>query len=233
MRRPQSRVPAPSRVGVEPGPERRTSAAGLVDRLAAGAVDVVLGDDGGAGLDLRRDGAAVERGDGHVDPVLADRPRLLGDECLDRAGVEVLDLVGPGVEADDLHRVRLAGLLDAVGAALGGEEVGGEDADEVRVLLQRGAHQVRRGGRVVVGVLDADVLELRVGLHGVLEPLRPRVGGGDAGVDRHHHDLAAVRVECLERLEGRLAARLVVGGDRGGRVGRVLGRRVDENDLGA
>src|SRR3954468_21613173 len=101
-------VPFRSRCGL------RTSAAGLVDRLTAGAVDVVLGDDGGAGLDLRRDGAAVERGDGHVDPVLADRPRLLRDECLDGARVEVLDLVGPGVEADDLHRVRLAGLLDAV-----------------------------------------------------------------------------------------------------------------------
>src|SRR5690242_18948469 len=75
------------------------SAAGLVDGLASGAVDVVLGDDGGTGLDLRSDGAAVQCGDGLVDAVLADRPRLLGDECLDGAGVEVLDLVGPGVEA--------------------------------------------------------------------------------------------------------------------------------------
>ena len=55
------------------------------------------------------------------------------------------------------------------------------------------------------------------------KPLARCVGGGDAGVDRHHHDLAAVRVELLDRVEGGLAAADVVGGDRRGGERRVLG----------
>ena len=51
---------------------------------------------------------AVERGDGHVDAVLADELGLLGDQRLDGALLERLHLVGPGVEADDLHLVALA-----------------------------------------------------------------------------------------------------------------------------
>ena len=39
------------------------------------------------------------------DALQADVVRLLGDEGLDVAGLELLDLVRPGVEADDLGRV--------------------------------------------------------------------------------------------------------------------------------
>ena len=131
---------------------------------------------------------------------------------------------GPGVEPDDLHLVALAGLLHTGGGALGGEQVRGEDADEVGVLLQRGADQLCCGRRVVVGVLHADVGELAVGLDGVLEALDARVGRRDAGVDGHHQDLAALGVQLLDRVEGRRAAALVVAGDL--RTPRTTGRSV-------
>src|SRR6185436_15258388 len=80
----------------------RGSAAGLVGGLAALAAEVLLGDGGEAGLDLRLDLAAVERGNGLVDAVLADVAGLLGDQRLHGALLQGLDLVGAGVEADDL-----------------------------------------------------------------------------------------------------------------------------------
>ena len=51
-------------------------------------------------------GLPVEGRDGLLDALLADVERLLGDEGLDVPGLELLDLVGAGVEADDLHRRR-------------------------------------------------------------------------------------------------------------------------------
>ena len=44
----------------------------------------------------------VERGDGLLDALQTDVVRLLGDEGLHVAGLELLDLVGARVEADDL-----------------------------------------------------------------------------------------------------------------------------------
>ena len=130
------------------------SAGGLVHRV--GGVDVVGGDDGEPGLDLRGHGAAVECGDSLVQAVGADGSGLLGDQGLYGAVLECLDLVGAGVEADDGDLVTLAGLLHAGCGAFGGEQVGGEDADDVRVLLQGRGDQLRGRGGVIVRVLHSD-----------------------------------------------------------------------------
>ena len=99
--------------------------------------------------------------------------------------LEVLDLLGAGVEADDLHLAQLARLADAGRGALGGEQVGGEDALEVGVLGQRGLGD--RGGlrRVVVVELLADVGQAGL-LGALLEALGAQVGGRDAGLDVDH-----------------------------------------------
>src|SRR5690348_13767790 len=85
----------------------RPSAAGLVGGLAARAVEVVLGDGGEAGLDLRGDLPAVEGGDRLVHAVLADDAGLLGDQRLHGALLQGLDLVRPGIEAHDLDGAGL------------------------------------------------------------------------------------------------------------------------------
>src|SRR5215207_2186943 len=130
------------------------SAVGLVDRVLVLA-QVVLGEDHGAGGDLRLGRVAVQRGHGLLDALGADVGRLLRDERLDEAVLQVLDLLGAGVEADDLHRVLLARFAQAGGRALGAEQVGGEDALQVRVLGQRGLDDRGRLVRLVVVVLDA------------------------------------------------------------------------------
>ena len=61
-------------------------------------------------------------------PCLPISAGLLGDQGLDDAVLEVLDLLRAGVEADDLDLAELAGLRRAGGGALGAEQVGGEDA---------------------------------------------------------------------------------------------------------
>ncbi len=129
---------------------------------------------------------------------------------------------GPASKPTILTWPLLPACLHAGGGALGGEQVGGEDADQVGVLLQLGADELGRGRRVVVAVLHADVGELAVGLDGVLEALGAGVGRRDAGIDTHDHDLAALGVQLLDGVEGRLAAALVVAGDRG--YGDTTGR---------
>ena len=69
-----------------------------------------------------------------LDALLADVVGLLGDQRLHVACLELLDLVGAGVEADDLDLAGLSGLLDAGGDALRGEQVRREDTGEVGVL---------------------------------------------------------------------------------------------------
>src|SRR3954470_6611424 len=118
-------------------PPERDSAGRLVDRVLV-LSQVVLGDDREPGADLRLGGLALQRGDGLLDALLADLGRLLGDEGLDRALLEVLDLLRAGVEADDLDLAELAGLTQAGSGALGPEQVRGEDAGEIGVLGQRG-----------------------------------------------------------------------------------------------
>src|SRR6478609_11540865 len=93
-------------VRVSAGSDGRDSARGLVGVLRR--VDVVLGDDGEPGLDLRGGLATVEGQHGLVQTVGADGCRLLGNQGLNDAVLERLDLVGTGVEADDLDLVLLA-----------------------------------------------------------------------------------------------------------------------------
>jgi len=77
-----------------------------------------------------------------VDAEFADETGLLGNQRLDGALLQRLDLIRACVEADDLHLAALASLLDAGGRAFGGEQVGSEDPDEVGVLLQLGADEL-------------------------------------------------------------------------------------------
>ena len=135
----------------------------------------------------------VREANGLVDAVDTDLVRVLGDERLDGAVLQLVDLVRAGVEADDLDLVLLVGLPDTGGGAGGREGVGGEDADDVGVLGQRRRDQPGRRGGVVVAVLHAEVVELGVRLGGRLEALDAGVDGRDAGVGRHDQDLAAVR----------------------------------------
>ena len=104
--------------------------------------------------------APVQGGHGSVYAVLPDHCRLLRHQRLNRSLFEGLNLVRAGVEADDLDLLLLPGLAYAGGGAFCGEQVGGEDSNDVGVLLERRAHQVGRGGRIILGVLDAEVLEL-------------------------------------------------------------------------
>ena len=137
----------------------------------------------------------LERRDGLLDALGADVGRLLRDERLEQPVLEVLDLLGAGVEADDLHAVLLAGLAQAGGRALGAEQVGREDALEVRVLGQLRLDDRRGLVRLVLAVLDADVVEPEL-LGLLLEALGAQVGGRDArlGVDDEHRALAADRL---------------------------------------
>jgi len=138
-----------------------------------------------------------------------------------------------GVESDDGDGVRLAGLLHTGRGALSGEQVRSEDAHDVGVLLERSRDDLRSGRRLVVAVLHTEVGELVVSRDGLLEALGASVGGGDAGVDRDHEDLAALRVCFLDRVERRSATALVVARDLRDRERRVVDGGVDEDDLDA
>jgi hypothetical protein len=62
--------------------------------------------------------------------------------------------------------------------------------------------------------LDPKVLERRVLLDRVFKAFHTRVSGGNARVNGHHHDLAAVRVELLDGIESGLSTTLIVRSDR-------------------
>src|SRR5262249_14932232 len=112
------------------------SAGGLVDRrLALRRRLVGLRDDGELGADLRGGRLAGQGLVGLVHRVGPDHVRRLGDERLHGALLQRGDLVGLGVEADDLDLAGLAGLADTGGGALGGEQVGREDPDDAGILL--------------------------------------------------------------------------------------------------
>src|SRR3954447_16593930 len=210
---------------------RDSSAGGLVGgRLVLG--EVVLRQRHEAGADLLLGRLAGQRRVGLLDPLRADVGGLLGDERLHRPGLQVGDLLRARVEADDLHLVQLARLLDAGGGALGGEQVRGEDALEVRVLGEHGLRDRRRLRRVVVVELLAEVRQPR-GLRALLEALRAGVGRRDARLDVVDEDLARAADELRERLRRLLAAALVVARDLGHRELRLVERGVDEHDLRA
>src|SRR5665811_2347410 len=79
------------------------AAGGLVQVLLHRRVgQVVLGERGERGLDDAGRGLALERQDGLLHTGDADAVRILGDQALDDAGIEVLDLLGTGVEGDGL-----------------------------------------------------------------------------------------------------------------------------------
>src|SRR5829696_4394647 len=111
----------PSR-GAPGGAPRSASAGRLVERVLA-VGQVVLGDRGRLGADLLRGRLALERVERLLDALRADVGRLLGDQRLHGAVLEVLDLLRAGVEADDLDVLRTR-LADAGRGALGGEQVG-------------------------------------------------------------------------------------------------------------
>src|SRR5215207_9950750 len=158
-------------------------AAGLVERVLA-VGEVLLGDRHRLGADLRRRLLAVERLDGLLDALGADVGRLLRDQRLDVALLELLDLRRPGVEADDLHVALLAGLAYAVGRALGGEQVGCEDALDVRVLGELGLDDRGRALRLVLGEVLPEVVQAGL-LGALLEALRTGVGGQRRSVAHH------------------------------------------------
>src|SRR5215203_739326 len=91
------------------------SAGRLVERVLV-VGEVVLRDGGEAGADRGLGRLALDRGDGLLHAELADLRRLLGDQRLDDAVLEVLHLLRAGVEADDLDRVELARLAQAARA---------------------------------------------------------------------------------------------------------------------
>ena len=91
--------------------------------------------------------------EGWLDALDADVVGLLGNQRLDVAGLELLDLVRPGVEADHLDLARLAGLLQPGGHALGSEQVGGEHALQVGVFGQRRGDHLCCCRRLIVRVL--------------------------------------------------------------------------------
>src|SRR4051794_15319610 len=140
-----------SAAGRRSAPRPAVSSAGrLVERVLV-LGQVVLGDRHGLRADLLGGRLARERVVGLLDALGADVGGLLRDQRLHRAVLEVLDLLGTGVEADDLDLA--ASLAGARRRALGGEQVRPEHALEVGVLLQRRLHLGRRDLRLVVGVL--------------------------------------------------------------------------------
>src|SRR4051812_1924227 len=210
---------------------RGSSAGGLVGgRLVLG--EVVLRQRHEAGADVRLRRLAGKGRVGLLDALRPDVGRLLGDQRLDGSRLQVGDLLRARVEADDLHLVPLARLLDAGGGALGGEQVRGEDALEVRVLGEHGLRDRRRLRGVVVVELLAEVRQPR-GLRTLLEALRAGVGRRDARLDVVDEDLPRAADELRERLRGLLAAALVVARDLRHRHLRLVERGVDEHDLRA
>src|SRR4051794_21528262 len=101
-------------------PRGLASAGRLVERVLA-VGQVVLGDRGGLGADLLRGRLALERVERLLHALRADVGRLLGDQRLDGAVLEVLDLLRAGVEADDLDVLRPR-LADGGRGALGREQ---------------------------------------------------------------------------------------------------------------
>src|SRR3954454_8465831 len=206
---------------------RDSSAGGLVrGRLVLG--EVVLRQRHEAGADVRLRRLAGQGRVGLLDALRPDVGRLLGDQRLAGSRLQVGDLLRARVEADDLHLVPLARLLDAGGGALGGEQVRGEDALEVRVLGEHGLRDRRRLRGVVVVELLAEVRQPR-GLRTLLEALRAGVGRRDARLDVVDEDLPRAADELRERLRRLLAAALVVARDLGHRELRLVERGVDED----
>src|SRR5215207_1898200 len=158
-------------------------AAGLVERVLA-LLEVVLGDRDRLGADLRRRLLVVQSLDGLLDALRADVGRLLRDQRLHVALLELLDPGGPGVEADDLHVARLACLAHAAGRALGGEQVRREDALDVRVLGELGLDDRGCALRLVLREVLPEVLQAEL-LGALLEALRTGVGGQRRSVAHH------------------------------------------------
>src|SRR5688500_11636603 len=217
-----------------PGAGETGSAAGLVQRFPdLGVVQLVLLDGHVAGRDLLLHRLSLESVYGLLDALASDVGRLLGDERLHEALLELLDLGGSGVEANHLDLAQLPGLAQPVGRALGREQVGREDSLQVRVLRQLGL-DLRRGlVRPVVVELRAEIFDPRLPLDRLLETLLALVGGRDARLHVLDHDLPATADQLEQLLAGHAAAQDVVGRDlRLGDV-RVFERGVHEDDLDA
>ena len=190
------------------------SAGGLVDRIRCLAVDVVLGDDGEAGLDFGRHLAPFEGGHSSVYAVLPDHSRLLGNQSLDRSLFEVLNLVWAGIEADNLD-LRLLSSLGTPVAVPSAEyrlvpntpTMSGSfcSADPMMLAAVAGSSWEYWTPRY---------LKLGSALAASSKPLtRASVVEMPGSTDMTIH-LAAVRVELLNRLERSLSTTLVVRCDR-------------------
>ncbi len=178
--------------------------------------------------------AAGQRGDGLLDALLADVVRLLRDERLHLAGLELLDLIRARVEPDDLDLAGLAGLAHAGGDALSGEQVRREHA-------LRGRDPSASAAEMICAAVAGWLWEYCALLTSFMPSaaaflLKPAMRASTLetpGSVEMTRTLPLARRAFASACCGLLAAELVVGRDAGGADRLVRDRGVDEDDLGA
>src|SRR5205085_4853735 len=150
------------------------------------------------------------------DGLVAHLERVLEDERVNRAGLEVFDQVRAGVEADQNDLAGQTLLLDGLHRADGRRFVGGEEAVEVRVRGEDVRRAVERAGAVALAILKRDDLDAGVLLlDRLLKPLLALVGRDRAGLDAEDGDTALPAEFRGEAVGGDRAALPVVCGDVG------------------
>ena len=92
---------------------------------------------------------------------LADVAGVLRDQQVDDFAAQILHLRRPGIEPDHLDLALQALLAQRGGRALGRKQVGAEDAGQIRIGLQARRRDLGRDIGVVVGVLLAQILDVR------------------------------------------------------------------------
>ncbi len=197
-----------------------TDLGGVEELLDGRVVHVVAGDDLVASGDvLGGAGHTVQVGHRHHHRQVAHVAGLLGDDHIDRVGLEHLDGGLGGVEGHDFDLAAQALVGNYLPGALGGEHVGAEDASQVGFLLQDGFDLGLGLGGIVVVVIHAHQGHFGVVGDGFLAAFFAGVGGRDAGLDVLDVDLALAADGAHQGFAGDHAAQLVVGGDEGQREG--------------
>ena len=150
--------------------------------------------------------------------------RLLRDDHVDRAVLQHLDGGFGRIEGHNLDLAAETLVLHDLARTLRAEDVGAEDAAQIRILLQHGFHLRLRLGGIVVVVVHGHQLHIGIGLDDLLAAGLAGVGAADAGLHVLNVDRALAADGFDQRFAGDLAAEFVIGGDEGQ---RELDRAVD------
>jgi hypothetical protein len=183
-----------------------------------GIIHVVTSDQCITGRDVLGDaGYVVQVSHRHQHSQVTHIAGFLGDDHVDRVGFEHFDGGLGGVEGDDFDFSTEALIGNHLTGALGGEDVGAEDASQIGFLLQHGFHLSLGLGGIVVVVVYTHQGDIRVIGDRFFAASFAGVGGADAGLDILDVDLAFAADGFDQGVAGDHAAELVIGGDEGER----------------